>query len=1006
MSQYIAVEVSSSMTWTFNTLSIINDLIFAYFLHKISKRVPIPFQYANKDTEENIVNNMDSNDTNTNNQAVSLLPLNNQQPNPNPSTQTLQYNFHNNNCVNICYTCDYKLTIPTYPSYFFDDITYDQRKEVLEDHWQTIQDQSLNDNILKSRSRQASTVTNPTGIFAITVKRMTGLVFKKRSYIQYASLSLRVWSVCLGIIALALSWSFWMNMLLEYCIACIFNRGTYIQLLGLLAVFAIIHCSLWWLKRQWQSLLLLWYNTADHFYVIIAIWWRLIHLLLCLSFTLWSSIDSNLTVSDSVFWQLFLRWMVLHGLLWEIGYAAICFLINIRVVYRLYSSFDFKFMKNLGKSHLKSIRKTINNISNVLTKDNIEIQSTQISENMLLDENENKEQNINDIEPSLHRKLTENEINDLTQLHQMEATQQNLLQSMQLRSVHQNNWYTFVEILWALKENEDMNRMICYGKMKLIYIKYVYICMVFIAIIICFSVGDEDGKSMCTFAGWIFTMYYFIVLFRRAKYNALFCFWSSKYHSRFYNNLQIIYAFEEQKRAESRRASKPSNLLINEELQNQLSFVQAVAIHASISDESDEQKSDYFRIEDEKQDTSTIQPVKIDSTFPYKDITVFKDDNRNIFIQTMVIDYMDFWSMIELDENDFYGCAVFCGATKELCAAVCAIILVIIFVALAISFSSNTTNISSVYVSDSTDHIIAPYPMCQVDWGRNYLNLLDMIYLTIVAYYSQPNEIKNLFELWFGLNNTGWDFENIHIEPKKPAFFHISNINGLEVVAVRGTYDMDDVLQDISLYTEIATLQTFSWIIPLTTVLPVGFIRDFVKYASIPEGMIDPTLRERYDEPIYDYVWDKLNGSLSTAKVESGANKTIFIMGHSLGGGVAEIVAAKFADQGYTNVYSFGLSSPGTLWSSLKFGFSVEALDKSSVSVLPRRDPISLVDNHGGVSQVIECNAKETLFCHLSERSFCEIYQECGIELVRNLSFTNCVCGNETNAAQDWPLCW
>eukprot|EP01083_Nonionella_stella_P097970 275420_1 len=204
------------------------------------------------------------------------------------------------------------------------------------------------------------------------------------------------------------------------------------------------------------------------------------------------------------------------------------------------------------------------------------------------------------------------------------------------------------------------------------------------------------------------------------------------------------------------------------------------------------------------------------------------------------------------------------------------------------------------------------------------------------------------------------------------------------------TYDMNDVLEDISL-------------IPLTTVLPVGFIRDFIQYASIPEGMIDPKSRERYDEPIYEYVAHNLSASLSRA---TEPNQTIFVMGHSLGGGVAEIVAAKLSDEGYTNVYSFGLSSPGTLWSSSKFGFSVEALDKSSISVLPRRDPVSMVDKHGGVSQVIECDADEIMFCHMATRSFCEIYQECGNELVRNMTFTQCVCGNTTQKAQDWVDCW
>jgi len=170
--------------------------------------------------------------------------------------------------------------------------------------------------------------------------------------------------------------------------------------------------------------------------------------------------------------------------------------------------------------------------------------------------------------------------------------------------------------------------------------------------------------------------------------------------------------------------------------------------------------------------------------------------------------------------------------------------------------------------------------------------------------------------------------------------------------------------------------------------------------------MIDPTLRERYDEPVYNYVQKNLSSSLRRSRVDGVANKTVFVIGHSLGGGIAEIVAAKFADQGYSNVYSFGLSSPGTVYSSSKFGFSVEALDKSSISVLPRRDPVSSVDRHGGVAQTIECDAAEMVLCHLCTRSFCEIFQDCGTHLARNVSFAKCVCGNATHDAKSWEECW
>merc|ERR1712032_1327231 len=162
---------------------------------------------------------------------------------------------------------------------------------------------------------------------------------------------------------------------------------------------------------------------------------------------------------------------------------------------------------------------------------------------------------------------------------------------------------------------------------------------------------------------------------------------------------------------------------------------------------------------------------------------------------------------------------------------------------------------------------------------------------------------------------------------------------------------------------------------------------------------MDPQLRNRYDEPINDYIAENVMN-------QGNESMIVLLAGHSLGGGVAEIVAAKYADDGYDNVYSFGLSSPGTLMSSKKFGFSVEALDKSSISLLPRRDPISSVDVHGGTTQIMECDAKAMLGCHLSTRSFCEIYRECTNIQTRNVTFAKCVCGNVTTPAKRWDECW
>ena len=117
----------------------------------------------------------------------------------------------------------------------------------------------------------------------------------------------------------------------------------------------------------------------------------------------------------------------------------------------------------------------------------------------------------------------------------------------------------------------------------------------------------------------------------------------------------------------------------------------------------------------------------------------------------------------------------------------------------------------------------------------------------------------------------------------------------------------------------------------------------------------------------------------------------MYFVGHSLGGGIAQIVAANLHENHEdlnlgSNVQSYGVCSPGTLMSSAKFGFSVEALDITSSSLLPRRDVVSMIDDHGGSIQYSECNADSFQTCHYLENVLCELFRGCPMSLGRDIT--------------------
>lgn len=803
-------------------------------------------------------------------------------------------------------------------------------------------------------------------------------IFRKRSYIEYLSLGLRFYSLAYGIIALALAFSFCVNMVLEYCISCIFTNTKY-SYLGLLAIYFIAQCIIWWLRRMSHALILLFRNTADIYYCTISILWRMLNLFLCLIFTLVYSVTSDISISDTSFWQLSLRWMVLQGIIWEIGFVILTFMANIFVVYGIYFK-DSGFLLNVAQSHLNSIRRA--------KTEWIRKSFFGKSEKPLI-----MESNDDSVWNAVKSPIAENSI--INGLKKLEEQQVNAIEDIfetQARStssivedeIHSNSMQILFELfifLFALKMNENFDKRVCCN-CKLIHIKILYICAIFLSIIICYAIGNENNVGFSKFAGGSFIMYYIIVVFRRGKYNCLYYLWSNKFHEQFYNNMQLIYVYSD---------SQPLKIEENE------------SRNLAVNEEEDDGK--YFNMEEKEE-------KEIDSiSNKEKNVKWYKMEH-DYFLKTISFDFMDYYSMIETDTNDYYGCSVFCGLTKEICGLCSVALIISIFIGLCIAFSNTSNSSINEYIDDENTKIFTPYPICQSSWTTTeFLSTLDLIFLCNVAYYDDRQEIEQQFYDWFGTqitheNESGWDLQHMYVHKQKPVFFHIKNKKmDLELIAIRGTYDTNDVLQDISLYTEVATLQMFSWIIPLTTILPISFIRDFIFYSSVPEGIIDPALRDRYDTPIYHWIKSNINQSL----IESGVDKnvSVLIVGHSLGGGIAEILASKFTDEGYVNVYSFGLSSPGTVFSSRKFGFSVQALDKSSTSLLPRRDPVSAMDMHGGVQQLIECNAKDMLGCHSSVRSFCEIQWHCPkLVDMRNATFIDCVCGNKTTKPRDWSDCW
>lgn len=282
--------------------------------------------------------------------------------------------------------------------------------------------------------------------------------------------------------------------------------------------------------------------------------------------------------------------------------------------------------------------------------------------------------------------------------------------------------------------------------------------------------------------------------------------------------------------------------------------------------------------------------------------------NRTSSNQSVVptqIDYRQYWDQVNFSEERRCKCCTLCtGKCNKMCcndycnACCCskngckwtfAILLFVIFI-------YGTTGVAHrwlIFEEKSYDEDAVgktSYPVCDLQYN-SYLNVIDLVYLSISAHHNTGDMIRNDFNIWFGENyqENGWDIENTDGQ-KNPSFFHIYNRNyDIDVIAI-GTEPYSDgpLLPDIALWSEVSMFQIFSWVVPLTTILPKAFIRQYIKLISIFEDIIAPNIRETFDEPIYQYVKEHILKQQETESLRTN-DTVLFIIGHSLGGAIAQI---------------------------------------------------------------------------------------------------------------------
>lgn len=340
-------------------------------------------------------------------------------------------------------------------------------------------------------------------------------------------------------------------------------------------------------------------------------------------------------------------------------------------------------------------------------------------------------------------------------------------------------------------------------------------------------------------------------------------------------------------------------------------------------------------------------------------------------------------------DRDEDGISDAVNSTSKLRNIVGVVFLVVLVVILSLVYLVMTISVDG-FAKLSLSKNPGIYPVCGMGWQNPFhsketnaakIDSIDASIFAYIAYDESEVLMKNSLIGYLGdsfcsdptntkspCSASQWRLVHAKFD-ENPVFFHLKQPGtGFHILSVRGTASVRDALMDLVLWSEISSLQFVGTIFPVFSIWTHDIISNIVSQTSFFQDLISKgTLQDYYEGPLNYLLENKI-------PLE---NEYLMVIGHSLGGGVAQIVGAKMYEKGSKNVVSFGLSSPGTYYSNEKFGFETDTLQFTSYTVYGERDVVPKIDEHRGVVQALDCDREIGLECHFAIQSICELAHSC-----------------------------